>query len=653
MKQIRILLADNDPASLQTGSEALERAGYRVIQANNPAEARQIMETTYIHLAILDLRLSNDSDESDRSGLRLAKQTTRALPKLIWTKFPTYQDVREALKPDSHDLPSVVDFIDKRLGIEELQDVVEETLAKYLDINWDLSIQQTGPQTFSQMLNLVAPEVKGDGLSDRLTEFEDLFRTLFSASSQIALGQILAYPENRVILPVFAYDKKGIEHQFVVSVGEQAAIELENERFQTAVPDHTQQKINRLDHSAQTNHFAALSFGYSGGHLEDVEPLSVYAARHTIVETVAVVRHLFEDNLRVWYGNGRSQSNQSDFHLFLQQWLDLQAVLKSEEGMEKTIAGISASAFARGLPRIDCQPGQLTFHWAEADPTTVLNPTPAWKQLASVDDNKALWGMIHGRVTADTVLVDIDQTAWMIDFSKARYAPILCDFVLLETAVKQTILNTSTLYERYQLEERLLSITKLDDTCPQDDLSPPVQTALQIIVEIRRLASRLAGCTLKSYQIGLAYCSLAQYTAYDPTLYYTRRAILPFVYALLVAAINMAHLLDGTQTARPTQAMHSLWLDETNKTIWVEGRQIALSVQEFTILAYLYANAGRLCERQEIVEKALGETYDRLDPEQSRLNSAISRLRQKIEPDSKNPKYFLTVRGRGYKLDFQ
>ncbi len=66
-----------------------------------------------------------------------------------------------------------------------------------------------------------------------------------------------------------------------------------------------------------------------------------------------------------------------------------------------------------------------------------------------------------------------------------------------ETAVKLTLLNTLNLYERYQLEERLLSVAKLDDTYPQDELPLPVQAALQIIVEIRRLAARLAGCTPK------------------------------------------------------------------------------------------------------------------------------------------------------------
>jgi DNA-binding response OmpR family regulator len=84
--------------------------------------------------------------------------------------------------------------------------------------------------------------------------------------------------------------------------------------------------------------------------------------------------------------------------------------------------------------------------------------------------------------------------------------------------------------------------------------------------------------------------------------------------------------------------------------VWVEGQSIDLTMQEFQILNYLYEHDGQLCERQAIVENALGEVYDEFDPEQSRLNSAMSRLIQKVEPDPKNRKYFTTVRGRGYKL---
>jgi predicted nucleotide-binding protein len=123
-----ILFADNDPAFLATRREFLERAGYTVISASNPTEARQKLEIGEIDLAILDIRLENDDDERDTSGLMLAKSVARATPKIILTNFPTFDYVREALRPQLDGLPVAVDFIMKAEGVPALLSTVEDVL---------------------------------------------------------------------------------------------------------------------------------------------------------------------------------------------------------------------------------------------------------------------------------------------------------------------------------------------------------------------------------------------------------------------------------------------------------------------------------------------------------------------------------------------
>jgi two-component system response regulator RegX3 len=49
------------------------------------------------------------------------------------------------------------------------------------------------------------------------------------------------------------------------------------------------------------------------------------------------------------------------------------------------------------------------------------------------------------------------------------------------------------------------------------------------------------------------------------------------------------------------------------------------------------------------VEAVWGEDYiDQVDD--ARIDKLLSRLRAKVEPDSGNPRYLITVRGRGYRL---
>ena len=76
--------------------------------ALDPGEARNILEQGGIDLAIVDLRLLNDGDEKDISGLTLARETARSVPKIILTRFATVEAVREALGPQLEGLPPAV-----------------------------------------------------------------------------------------------------------------------------------------------------------------------------------------------------------------------------------------------------------------------------------------------------------------------------------------------------------------------------------------------------------------------------------------------------------------------------------------------------------------------------------------------------------------
>ena len=137
-----ILLADNDDDFRKTLTEFLEQEGYHIIQATNPTEARQRVEAGGIDLAILDIRLEDDDDERDLSGLWLAKETAekvptivtsgfmeQMVPKIILTGFPSYENVREALAPRVGGLPAAVDFVAKQEGPEALLAAIRKALS--------------------------------------------------------------------------------------------------------------------------------------------------------------------------------------------------------------------------------------------------------------------------------------------------------------------------------------------------------------------------------------------------------------------------------------------------------------------------------------------------------------------------------------------
>lgn len=80
-----IILADNNRASLKNWAAVLRATGYRVREANSFSAAERLLAQREGDLAVLDLRLKDDEDESDLSGLELAESHGVAVPTIILT----------------------------------------------------------------------------------------------------------------------------------------------------------------------------------------------------------------------------------------------------------------------------------------------------------------------------------------------------------------------------------------------------------------------------------------------------------------------------------------------------------------------------------------------------------------------------------------
>jgi two-component system response regulator RegX3 len=90
-----------------------------------------------------------------------------------------------------------------------------------------------------------------------------------------------------------------------------------------------------------------------------------------------------------------------------------------------------------------------------------------------------------------------------------------------------------------------------------------------------------------------------------------------------------------------------LHMDLTRYEVKVEGAVKPLTHKEFEILRQLLLSAGHVLSRQELLNRVWGEDYAL---EEHALDVHIHSLRRKIEPDASNPRFIITVRGIGYKL---
>lgn len=77
------------------------------------------------------------------------------------------------------------------------------------------------------------------------------------------------------------------------------------------------------------------------------------------------------------------------------------------------------------------------------------------------------------------------------------------------------------------------------------------------------------------------------------------------------------------------------------------GKKIELTSKEFEILKLLLQNPKKVYTKEQIYSIVWNDTY--FDDENA-VNVHISRLRNKIEDNPRNPQYIITVWGIGYKL---
>ena len=102
-----------------------------------------------------------------------------------------------------------------------------------------------------------------------------------------------------------------------------------------------------------------------------------------------------------------------------------------------------------------------------------------------------------------------------------------------------------------------------------------------------------------------------------------------------------------SQSANLKYEFPGLVIDLSRRQVWVDGERADLTTTEFEILRFLAAHPGWVYSRQQIMEQLWeGDFYG----EARSADVHIQRIRKKIEPDPKAPRYIQTVRGIGYKF---
>lgn len=123
----------------------------------------------------------------------------------------------------------------------------------------------------------------------------------------------------------------------------------------------------------------------------------------------------------------------------------------------------------------------------------------------------------------------------------------------------------------------------------------------------------------------------------------------PFSLRELTARIRTVLRRVSPREEAPSErlAFDDLIINLANYEVKAADQTVQLTPTEFKIFVTLARNPGRVFSRLQLLDAALGETYEGYERS---VDTHISNLRRKIETDPANPRHIVTVYGLGYKF---
>ncbi len=658
MERKRLLYADNDHNYLDARSELLERAGYEVIKAYSPDQAEQILQRENIHLMILDIRLVDDNDEGDISGILLAKDERYSrIPKIFVTGFPTFEAVREAYGPIVGGDPIAYAFLSKKEGINALIEAVHSAFNKVVGINWELRIvwNKMGLLSFPYLVLLLENSLDANLLGSRASELGDLFRKIFSANEQISIVRINWLEEGLVCLTLFALSE-GSSRQAIAIVGHGDIVNIKYKRAEEYLAKEPGQ-VGKLDFK-QSIRYAGFAYSIPDTGEPPLEIGPSFFQKATDKSTRIALENLFTHTLHGWHQHERSEASMVDLATIYRDRLAIHNIRESLEEARSKARALADKTMSYALVKgISLESQTIEFVFNNGEILRGPNPISALVNPNAFHEQPAVITSTFGGITVGSLLMDEEGRVYPTDMPPIIRSHILEDFASTECEFHFEMITSSDLFTLWEFENQLGKSNSLNDQLPIGNVEPECRKALVAIQTIRRMAAEVSGESLEAFLVGLFHYAIKPLLLYDPRRYLAKYEVARLAHRLLASSLILTQLeglmVGVDETRVETIKEGGLKINEVNREVIVDGREVRLTQTEFKLLLFLFNNPNRLCSREEILSDVFEIKGSPTVSDQGLLNTHADRLRRKIDINPARHRYLVTIRGEGYLLDLK
>jgi CheY-like chemotaxis protein len=496
--QPRVLLVENDPRTRLAQEALLKYWGYKPILALGEGpeliqDAKEKAHKARCNLAVIDLRLLDDFDEEDTSGLKLA-QEIGPLCCIMLSGHGNPKILREILDKNYH-----IRFISKADARETIQKVLEEEAQKVSAAKRGLVI--IPPNAIEQIIQTEL----GTEAGEYPDQIADVLAQLFPNAKNLKVekletkslsSNISTVPRPKsVVLKVYEEDLEPV----AVKLARAKKIAIEAERYDEFIFRRLTGNFSaRMERHVELWDIGGVSYSYIGDF--DVKTFSHYYEAQTIENIEECLRTFFCSTWNRHYAKARAVENVSLFKLYNKVWNEWY-----EKRVQKFVMPISLQALNAHTRFKMLNPIQ----WLKEH--VVENPENDASRVASTK-----LAVTHGDLHAENLLIDSKKNAWVIDFERSGEGHALQDFIELEADLLNRLPDGSDNYPEFfnlwltAIQPAELAPLPLPEQIPAH---PEFHKAIQTVSLLRKLAQQCTEISdFRQYLWGLLFNALFRAT---------------------------------------------------------------------------------------------------------------------------------------------
>jgi CheY-like chemotaxis protein len=508
----RVLVVDNNERTRKWFAKLVEKWGYRPILAEGQGggllqNARDQVRAARCQLALVDMRLVDDLDEDDTSGLKLV-QDLKPASSIVVSASGDPVDARDSIELGA------ASFVSK----DEDPEVLRAKLQKEAD-RWCANCKkiQIGP---ADILEQISASLCSEFPEEYHDQILDVLMNLFPDAHSLRLAklgfdpqtaQISSAPRPKsVVLKVY---EDGEPHPKIIKLARIYKIQRELIRYNQFIDGHLRGGHNPIWLSqSQLWDIGGAKFNYVGKsetsfanlwHTESLENIQLILTR------------FFTDFWVEHYNEKKPVENISLYQLYCDVW--------GPEWIER-VRKMLASDFGKNLTL------------KHDPPLALINPLQ-WlldKIVESPDEDasriaRTFTAVTHGDLHGDNLLVDQDHNAWVIDFERSGVGHILQDFTELESdIINRMKCDEENFGSYFRLCFAVAGPTDISAIEKNPQIrNPEFAKALEVITILRSLAEQCTGVSdAREYILGLLFNTVFRATIIKPERADCRKRIL-------------------------------------------------------------------------------------------------------------------------------